>query len=155
VYAYTHIFLFICIYIRGEMPNSNAVLSRPVTQFTPLSTHLLFTHICPYPSIHTPLLTPLCSHSPSNLPRGFQRFGFKTPFRALPGWGFPRFRVRVNCSYSSEFTRSSPGVNPKCCVGPILNSTVDSPLCVFPRRCVTLSDCRIPGNPLIYVNQVC
>jgi len=40
---------------------------------------------------------------PSNLPRGFQRFGFVNHFRA---GGFLRFRVRVRCTYGSEFTRS-------------------------------------------------
>jgi len=44
--------------------------------------------------------------TPSNLLRGFQRFGFEKRFRALPGWGFLRFRVRVSFTYCSEFTRS-------------------------------------------------
>jgi len=45
----------------------------------------------------------LRSNQPSNLPKGFQRFGFEKIFRALPGWGFLRFGVRV---LMQEFTRS-------------------------------------------------
>jgi len=43
---------------------------------------------------------------PSNLPRGFHRFGLEKRFRPKCPGGFLRFRVRVSFTYGQEFTRS-------------------------------------------------
>jgi len=49
----------------------------------------------------------LSPRTPSNLPRGFQRFRFVNPFREpFPRWGILRFRVRVRFTYGKECTWS-------------------------------------------------
>jgi len=54
---------------------------------------------------------------PSNLPKGFQRFGFVTPFR--PG-GFTHLGLWLGLL----MVKSLPGVSPKPRFGPNLDSTV-------------------------------